>query len=123
MENNTASFDTAQMLKAAGFPQDYENKHCLHWWESGYSGSKFVATDSEIESYRSKRYADETHDFVKLCAAPTAQEIADQLPGIVTISRYAGRIWEAEFKRSYVKGDTIAEAFALLWLQLDEVKS
>jgi hypothetical protein len=50
-------------------------------------------------------------------AAPTAQEIADQLPGVVNVQRDNTGWWcsGADLGASY---DTMAEALAALWLRL-----
>lgn len=116
MENNVTSLETSKKLKAAGFPQTTH----LRWYVPSTS-------KGEIQLQRSHGA---WHDWT--FAAPTSQDMADQLPreyndgvldlGINTITgawiacyqNENGSIAEPQL------GDTMAEALASLWLKLQE---
>lgn len=122
MENLVVTLETAGKLKAAGFPQTAH----LFWHrstiEQGDDLLPELNNDPEFSSY----------DFSVL-AAPTAQEIADQLPREIEAiqlavgpSRDKG-FWLAGYPAMNVvlpqgKGPTMAEALALLWQKLQEAK-
>jgi hypothetical protein len=97
MEHNVVTLQTAKTLKTAGFKIEP-----ILWWVK-MSGSAWRVTSMGIGE--SNRYA-----------APTAQEIADQLPGVVNVQRDNTGWWcsGADLGVSY---DTMAEALAALWLQ------
>jgi hypothetical protein len=100
MEKNAVSFDTAKKLKATGFPQETS----LSWFETS-NGHPFVRTF--------------TRDGVsRICAAPTAQEIADELSGVewgvIGGDKYGLRAITGSLPAQYA--DTMAESLALLWL-------
>ena len=69
MERNTVSLDTAEKLAAAGFPRT----SACRWVENKVNGQWSVLIDGGI-------------NYVGP-AAPTAQEIADQLPPFVFIPK------------------------------------
>jgi hypothetical protein len=113
METNVVTLDTARKLKAAGFPQDT--------WQSWEPiGGSFAVMA--------------THDCVlgRSVAAPTAQEIADELHwrdvgiGFLTITKHP-QGWKARYIAGKEDGSgqtypTLAEALAALWLKLQEAK-
>jgi hypothetical protein len=98
MEHNVVTLQTAKTLKTAGFKIE------PILWRVKMSGSAWRVTSMGIGE--SNRYA-----------APTAQEIADQLPGVVNVQRDNTGWWcsGADLGASY---DTMAEALAALWLRL-----
>jgi hypothetical protein len=102
LESLTCSVETSEKLKSAGFPQET----ILSWFETS-SGHSFVRMF--------------TRDGVsRICAAVTAQEIADQLPsiewGIIAGDKYGLRAITDNLPAQYA--DTMAEALAALWLYL-----
>lgn len=130
MENNVVTLDTAKQLKAAGFPQ----KTHFNW----YPPHKSIDGDWEISPGRTWLTA-----AGQPCAAPTAQEIADQLPkskrwpssrNDAYLSMYldpnhkwgVGYEEEIDYEGGYFHvlefANTMAEALALLWLKLQEAK-
>lgn len=112
MESLVASLNSAKKLKAAGFPQRCHAKYRL-------------IKDSGAELHH-RRGTMNVFDI----AAPTAQEIADQLPKILSTGQYllmecnyeyvCGYAEYGELGSMYGSGDTMAEALALLWLKLQE---
>lgn len=123
MENNVVSLETAKKLRAAGFPQ----KAIYRWYQR---------QDGTAELQRSNTNPWGEHIY----AAPTAQEIANELPIGVRILKqspsfghfgYAAyrppSYGEASIGRKPKKNeqigfpnDTIADALADLWLKLRE---
>jgi hypothetical protein len=122
MERLVVTLETAKKLKAAGFPQVTH----FQWWQSsmGYN----LISDKRIIEFE---------------AAPTAQEIADQLPGglqpghepnWLSVQKMfedkppyiAGYLEQRSNDNDrfidYARADTMAEALALLWLKLQEEK-
>jgi hypothetical protein len=123
MQNNCVTLETAKKLKAAGFPQDTA-------YGFDYS-SDAPAAAPELEGTRSY-YLVESFGSAPI-AAPTAQEIADQLPhsvkgkGNLEIWSWdgpTGRNWSAAYvdrnneSSMFSPAPTICEALALLWLKL-----
>jgi len=122
MEALTVTLEMAKKLKAAGFPQTAE----FVW--SDFTGS---TGDSKALLVRER-----TSGGNDIAAAPTAQELADQLPdGYFALrdregySNKAGDwlAWETENgvydkDGNELRADTMAEALALLWLKLEEAK-
>jgi hypothetical protein len=113
MENLTVTLDTAKKLKAEGFPQNAEVVWCK-------DDSPFLAG----------RYEQDHEEYPLVAAAPTAQEIADQLPkdfewAVVPYgSRYSAIKWRGDRQTEKGRiGDTMAEALAALWLRIAEAKS
>jgi hypothetical protein len=116
MESLVVALETANKLKAAG-------------WEQGSTAATWCR--------RGERYQWEV-SFVAIpvlewIAAPSVQEIADQLPELPgwNISLFKSSRWEAyydgheygeEAVKHYCEADTMAEALALLWLKLQEAK-
>lgn len=132
MEKLVISLETAQKLKAAGFPQ--EGFFCysliMRTNDGGYERREMelsTAPREWSELFRENSFA-----------APTAQEIADQLPHYcdqrlytadlayrLSISKGLNDRWTAEYPTTYLQvneADTMAEALALLWLKLQEAK-
>ncbi len=122
MENNVVTLDTAKKLKAAGWSQE-ESEHDYFWTtpSSGLAAGRFTLRHMPGNG--------------ETFAAPTAQEIADQLPERTHIERtfimpmdereYIYLAWSGF--RGYnvpednpVRADTMAEALALLWITLQE---
>jgi hypothetical protein len=121
MENNVVTLDTAKKLKAAG----YRHETALAWhvpniYKDGVAtlmlASQLPAMDIPMEQLY----------------APTAQEIADQLPQNgwpyrnIRIEFHARRDelpWSASFgSETTAYADTITEAAAALWLKLEATK-
>jgi hypothetical protein len=104
MESLVVTLETAKKLKAAGFPQttaDYWLKQPKWAWRVGLD--KYSATNRN--------------------AAPTAQEIADQLPSYAKVRKNVDRYFaDAHGLSEPVVASTMAEALALLWLKLQEAK-
>lgn len=121
---NHVSLDTARKLKAAGFPQ----KTAYVWVHEFpvFNRTDRLVTAEEFEKRLSSSVlSGEARDLVECSAAPTAQEIADQLPPIV-VNHFANGAYSAreypDYDPLYVKADTLAEVLASLWLELEEAK-
>lgn len=122
MEKNVTTLETSQRLKDAGFPQT------TFMWETRevegrpYKQSVGMWVDQKQFAYERKG------DFIPKVvrdwfAAPTAQEIADELPVTTFIQKCAGSDGyhaTAPTGPEEQTGDTMAEALALLWLKLKE---
>lgn len=118
MEELVVSLETAKKLKAAGFPQG------TAWSWYGDKSSSLISTE-HLEP--------DLADGAGFIAAPTAQEIADQLPKAqgqrFLHLAYPINLWIADYTSnidsspilSGETGDTIVEALAPLWLKLNEV--
>ena len=111
MERNVVSLETAKKLKAAGFPR-------VSMWH--YS----ERMDPPDELFFTQSSGSTQFDI----AAPTAQEIADQLPGFwsvmnskVTSNYHAA--YHGSSDRVNADADTMVEALALLWLQLHKAEN
>jgi hypothetical protein len=118
MERNVVSFETAKKLKASGFPG-------MSMWH--YSEGMDPSDELFFTQFNGLTQLD--------IAAPTAQEIADQLPK--KISDYClfleygddGSLWacyrvvdsNADYLL-YAEASTMAEALALLWLKVSEAQ-
>lgn len=132
MQLLVVTLETAQKLKAAGFPQSTSDK-----MTSVYSWA--IARHADARAFLTK--TDTRTQYSTSCiffAAPTAQEIADQLPhwldeedGIwpleISAKGLTERTWYAMYDRFgstkyQVEADTLAEALAALWLKLQEAK-
>jgi hypothetical protein len=112
MENNVVTLDTARKLKAAGFPQDT----AFAWGHNTYDHNR-------IQLVYMAWAKPENRDV----AAPTAQEIADQLMASrekITIELQSGMTPPVYVERNGAVegGHTMAEALAALWLKLQEAK-
>lgn len=109
MEPLVVTLETAQRLKAAGFTLDEPH---MGWqqFEGTWIAQDWLEVDEDMEWY----------------LAPTAQEIADQLPSIWSIGSGLNGDYEAytqdgdgvsEVTDEYTaNGPTMAEALAALWL-------
>lgn len=110
MENNVTTVETSERLKAAGFSQ-----------ETAMCWIQLPSTDSPILMTRNAN----PHTTLDWYAAPTAQEIADQLPPIV-VHHFANGAYSAreypDYDPLYVKADTLAEVLAPLWIELAETR-
>jgi hypothetical protein len=125
MENNFVTLETAKKLKAAGFPQDCQFEYWVDTVGAWQAPRPTVLKPTVRETY----------------AAPTAQEIADQLPHFIgdyqllTMIAYGvfGRpdtdTWQAGYFKVGNKvgknitdglAPTMAEALAALYLKLKE---
>ncbi len=116
MEANCVSLEMAEKLEKAGFPQN-----------SFFSWLAFPIIEGEgIDS----QWIDEEYILKPIMAtssnlgisAPTAQEIADQLPDYALVkSKTDGKYRTVEGDRMLPKlppADSIAEALAQVWLEL-----
>ena len=123
MEALVVTLETAQKLKAAGFSQ----RTCLLWFLDTHP-------TSSLGSFVSAS-ATETEYFKLECAAPTAQEIADQLPISRNLESGTGYLQCGPIHRSRAYwaayetpvgpevqevGAYMAEALAALWLDFHE---
>lgn len=113
MEALTVTLDTAKKLKAAGFPQ---YKISFYWAEvSGFPGMSLAYYEFCRSSAARPLYA-----------APTSQELADQLPmgeHSLKLSRPADSRWVAYCDTAtgpYETADTMSEALAYLWLRFNQ---
>jgi hypothetical protein len=107
METLTVTLETAKKLKAAGFPQETFAR---------YAEDEHLMVDYINSSKRTEWYE---YDI----AAPTAQEIADQLPGQWHIFKKPyldGTQYTARASEIFSVAYTMAEALAALWLKLHE---
>ena len=111
MERNVVSLETAKKLKAVGFPR----VSMWHYSERMEPPDELFFTQSSGSTQ---------FDI----AAPTAQEIADQLPGFWSVvnskvmSNYHAA-YHGSSDRVNADADTMAEALALLWLQLHKAEN
>jgi len=109
MERNVVSLETAKKLKAAGFPR-------VSMWH--YS----ERMDPPDELFFTQSSGSTQFDI----AAPTAQEIADQLPGFWSVmnskvtSNYHAAYHGSGGDRVNAEADTLAEVLANLLLKLVE---
>ena len=109
MERNVVSLETAKKLKAVGFPR-------VSMWH--YS----EGMDPSDELFFTQSSGSTQFDI----AAPTAQEIADQLPGFWSVmnskvtSNYHAAYHGSGGDRVNAEGDTMAEVLANLLLKLVE---
>ena len=121
MESLVVSLETAKKLKAAGFPQvDH-----VRYWHRLINHQMTKWSEFKLIDWQSgDDFSEET------IAAPTAQEIADQLPkGVFIAKGLRYRAWFSETNAhewpddldAYDR-DTMAEALAQLYLKLKETK-
>jgi sugar/nucleoside kinase (ribokinase family) len=134
MEKNVVTLETAKKLVLAGFPQD--------------TAVAWIERPRNKPEYRWELAMPWQGTHLKDCpAAPTAQEIADQLEpaklfkqyGLLTVKhgpkgvphwpQEGAKAWGAayfiggEAQEPIGMGDTMAEALAALWIKLQEVQS
>lgn len=119
-ESLVVTLETAQKLKAAGFEQD---DIYLHWLLKDEEG------DTPVNPWLVNVNERTEDDYEETIAAPTAQEIADQLPEGVRVVKQFGSTYHADTYMTEedapthsAPGPTMAEALAALWLKLQEVK-
>jgi hypothetical protein len=126
MESLVVTLETAKKLKAAGFPQD--TAFCFD-------------PHSPLPCRKlSSNPKNEVADGKAVITAPTAQELAEQLPSLagrddkfqlqITKATNEYQAWYSPIddttKLSHLyfeQGDTIAEALAALWLNLHETST
>lgn len=121
MERNHVSLESAKRLKTAGFPQ----KSYSFWYDDSGPGRAFLADSDYV--YLG---LEEWHRI----AAPTAQEVADELPNELqpeivnglrqfkTFYMHHEGPWEAGYEVfGYVEAETMVEALALLWLKISSI--
>jgi hypothetical protein len=133
MEALVTNLETAKKLKTAGFPQETE-----YLWRDPQAFTS--PEDMSFVEHRSRQRV--TSEGMITLAAPTAQEIADQLPknnkglkegstGALTVYygqldnmkwRAGYEVWEADELWGVTSGDNLAEALANLYLALAEDK-
>lgn len=116
MESLTVTLDTAKRLEAAGFPQ----KSAMWWGER----PTYEHMPDEWQLWTSPWEG-------RVCfAAPTAQEIADQIVAIngalqLNFDKAGGSKWwlnVGTLELPHTSAPTMAEALAALWLKLHEAK-
>lgn len=134
MEALTVTLETAKKLKAAGFHQSTLFHHVITPEHKGLEGQVY-GERSYITSYDLSIKNDD-EDYI---AAPTAQELANQLPSLagrddkfqlqITKATNEYQAWYSPIDDStslshlyFEQADTVAEALALLWLKLQEDK-
>ena len=112
MGRNAVTLETARKLKATRFP----GLSTWHYFEAmGPSDELFFTQASSLTQFD--------------IPAPTAQEIADQLPGSWSVvnskvtSNYHAAYHGPGGDRVNADADTLAEALALLWLKLNSAKA
>jgi hypothetical protein len=113
MEAFVTTFETSKRLKAAGFPQDSQ-----HEWRSPFRSP----SQADIVHFRANL---PVREKCELIAAPTPQELADQLPG--NIKLYRSKRWfavdaalKSEIAQNVGEADTMVEALAAMWLAIRE---
>jgi phosphohistidine phosphatase SixA len=114
MLNNVVSYETARRLKDTGFKQ--------------LASMAWVENEAEVFLTNWEQALHSRH--LQMWAAPTAQEIADQLPhetkdGWLYIFPSNGIGWYASYRGPKDQGNhgpTMAEALAALYLKLKETK-
>lgn len=120
MQSLVVTLETAKKLKVAGYKAEWVNFY--------YVDDGFLVFNHN--AYAMKRFTK------NIILAPTAQEIADQLPKeaetnegfkYLDMHRDRGKYWYAyygtiEVTNLMTGGPTMAEALALLWLKLQEAK-
>lgn len=116
MERNFVSLETAKKLEAAGFP----NRTFCSWYQQHVSrapmGEWIIRSDAHWNGLAV------TKEF--WLAAPTAQEIADQLEDF-EVRKYPGHFTARrrnDLGVAPIDAPTMAEALAALWLKLQESK-
>jgi hypothetical protein len=107
MKLNVVSLETAKRLQSAGFAKSAAS---CRWVENKVNGEWSVRVDAGI-------------NYVGF-AAPTAQELADQLPNRTIIHKQDDRRFMADdgvpWSDNVAWASTMAEALAALWLKLRE---
>jgi hypothetical protein len=111
MESLTVTLHTAKKLKAVGFP---EKGVYNFWFAETVDGDDVLAW---FGGYGPGAYEE-------AYAAPTAQEIADQLPRRILLNKQDDGRYMADdgvpWSGNEQWADTMAEALAALWLKLKE---
>ncbi|MDQ0923312.1 hypothetical protein QF038_001820 [Pseudarthrobacter sp. W1I19] len=119
MDKFVTTLETAKKLKAAGFPQ---NSVSVWEWTAGIPAGEPYLVQPELMRRYGLWGSQDVKDYA---AAPTAQEIADQLRehlylGLHMQARDNGLEMMLERADGNFSTDPLpmAEAFALLWLKL-----
>lgn len=106
MENLVVSLATAKKLKKSG----WAHETFFYWSRYLYDGTMEVAAPGN-------------EDALFVCYAPTAEEIADQLPSHIYMEkrgkRYSARNLEPDLIGKAQTAGTLAEALARLWLAVE----
>jgi hypothetical protein len=135
MERDVVTLETAEQLKAAGFPESTywhyafpSSKERVLIWKYGREWDFAPHEAGDVEFVKDQ--------IATAIAAPTAQEIADRLPESIDgpdvlanslmvarmdegwIARYFDIEGETLWEYRPEPADTMAEALALLWLEL-----
>lgn len=131
MESLVVSLDTAKKLKAAGFPQEAYFRYAREYEYNRFkrdgspTGAKLIVDWLHIRATEHPGLGSK----LERIAAPTATEIADQLPydfgGNQLSAAKDKESWLFRYGSypevvTYGRGDTMAEALAALWLRLQE---
>lgn len=135
MEALCVTLETAKKLKAAGFsPETVFN------WDDSIIGKFSVGQLKTKRSYTTMPDGTTRENTIQRFAAPTAQEIADQLPhetvidgdkctltmdfgGLATSAAYEYQVpYESSGWHYQETGSSMAEALAALWLKFQEAK-
>jgi hypothetical protein len=119
MENNVVTLETAKKLNAAGFLS-----RTTFMWSDLRDGQPWLWQGKPVAAVDTGDYRDLGEPGTDWVAAPTAQEIADQLDE-VEVRHWRGRYtaWcRSPLSFNPLEAPTMAEALALLWLKLQEVK-
>ena len=122
METNCVTLETAKKLKAAKFPQETFAAWSVRYFPGKPDPFGKVWTLDEQELDLAWKEFNEGY-YAPVYAAPTAQEIADQLPHFTAAKLANGGFSAIPTRNSsqyYVSAATLAEALATLWLALHE---
>jgi hypothetical protein len=116
----TLTLETAKKLKEAGFPQEsyFVWQYKYDSWDGGTEDIKLTNTRAEDESYQQN---DSRVSYLKYFAAPTAEEVLEQLPEYYALHRQQNffRCFGGE-NIHHEDGENGAEAAAKMWLYLKE---
>lgn len=139
----TVSLELAKQLKEAGYSQETHFKYCgghTMYWEDQENGKYEECANTDLLDPRDEycHTAELTCEFT--IAAPTADEILDQLPWDIKDGMDRGRLvvekspvgkpWKVTYVSDYMGGrfalsnddDTIADSAAKMWLHLKKEK-
>ncbi len=129
---NTVTFETAQRLKNAGFPQPMPEAGQVWYANDVNMRVSIVHVSGRAVNHVNQGYMliynTPIREFKTDCVfAPTATDILAQMPDGYSLVKFSGNLFVctndqlrivAEFK--YVLSDNPAEAAALAWLKLNE---
>lgn len=134
MENLVVTLETAQKLKMAGWPNFEDSTHFCWNTDITDKRTKLTSENCEVDDYRYLDFYKDVHGEYPhiVAAAPTAQEIADQIMQLRSTGKIAPYTLEmgsngvgyqctwGELRTLHF--NTMAEALAALWLKLQEAK-